>query len=71
MKLLAKKMVDEMDEIEPCLVIAIVMVVLQNTFGFIALSQERFLFIVFPNPNGYSLLCGMTIGNVVKEKGFN
>ncbi len=70
-KSLAKKMVDEMDEIEPCLVIAILMVVPQNTFGFIALPQERFLFIVFSNPNGYSLPCGMTIGNVVNQKGLN
>ncbi len=54
MKLLAKKMVDEMDEIEPCLVIAILMVVPQNTFGFIALRQERILVIVFLNPNFYS-----------------
>jgi hypothetical protein len=69
MKLLAKKMVDEMDE--PCLVIAILMVVPQNTYGFIALPQECFLFIVFLNPNGYSSPCGMTIGNSVNQKGFN
>lgn len=55
MKLLAKKMVDEMDEIESCLVIAIFMVVPQNNFGFIALPQECFLFIVFLNPNGLFL----------------
>ncbi len=73
MKLLARKMVDEMDEIDEMnlVCIAILMVVPQNTFGCIALPQERFLFIVFPIPNDYSSPCGMTIGNVVNQKGLN
>jgi hypothetical protein len=42
MKLLAKKMVDEMDEIEPCLVIAILMVVPQNTFWIYCITTRTF-----------------------------